>query len=629
MAYFLIGILTFILRSIVVTYGHVFFSIHRVNHTRIPAHGGAMLVINHTSYLDFVMAICVSPRPVKFVTNTYTYSRPWLKGLMKMLNFIPVRPGLSAEAREAFNQAVRRETERGHVVVIFAEGMVSRTGQLLEFRKGVEHLSALLNVPVIPVHFDNLVGSAFSFRAGSNRMERFSLRHWRRRVTLRVGMPIHGKIEAAVLREKMKDLECESFAERIDRAPGLMRIIQRNLRPGAGGSWSAGDAAQGFDTLPESLSRLHRALSDALRDEKTVVVLLPASTMQLRINLYLFSRGICIVNADPDWDNEERLHVCRKTGASTLITSRAWKAVRCGPVEQRIIHVEDLNLAFENGRKVGISCRKQRCPMPPSPEPLPAVVFFDGRGEALTPVSLTQQNLLAVIVGLRQVQFFPKGARFFSDLPMYHSYGWVLQFLLPLVCDLRYTGLGSGAGPADFNAALAASGADTVLCTPAQLRSLAAAYAPAAFPTLVTVFTADIDPRHPSVAALEQTGLRIYTCAGLNRTSSVCCVNTQDFTGVDIAGEALAQPGHAAGTIGKPLPGLCMRPFSPHGKPAEWGRLYVRGAAVARSSEGSAPEGWVATPWEGQVLESGFVQVSAMAHESLATGDGNASAPEA
>ena len=63
-------------------------------------------------------------------------------------------------------QDARAELKAGHVVCIFAEGAISRTGNLLPFKRGMEKIVDGLDVPVVPVHLDRLWGSIFSFEGG-------------------------------------------------------------------------------------------------------------------------------------------------------------------------------------------------------------------------------------------------------------------------------------------------------------------------------------------------------------------------------------------------------------------------------------------------------------------------------
>src|SRR6266550_9523026 len=56
--------------------------------------------------------------------------------------------------------------EGGDIVCIFAEGQMTRIGQLLPFRRGFERIMKGVDAPIIPVHLDNVWGSIFSFERG-------------------------------------------------------------------------------------------------------------------------------------------------------------------------------------------------------------------------------------------------------------------------------------------------------------------------------------------------------------------------------------------------------------------------------------------------------------------------------
>jgi acyl-[acyl-carrier-protein]-phospholipid O-acyltransferase/long-chain-fatty-acid--[acyl-carrier-protein] ligase len=91
------------------------------------------------------------------------YERKALRWLFRLMQAIPIAGG--PEAPAALAQA-RQALQEGHVVCIFAEGAVSRTGDLLPFKRGFERIIEGLEVPVIPVHLDRLWGSIFSFQGG-------------------------------------------------------------------------------------------------------------------------------------------------------------------------------------------------------------------------------------------------------------------------------------------------------------------------------------------------------------------------------------------------------------------------------------------------------------------------------
>ncbi len=90
---------------------------------------------------------------------------PLLGKLFSLMRAIPTGGGGARGAVGAIRRA-REELAAGHVVCIFAEGAISRTGNMLPFKRGFEKITDDLDVPVIPVHLDQVWGSIFSFKDG-------------------------------------------------------------------------------------------------------------------------------------------------------------------------------------------------------------------------------------------------------------------------------------------------------------------------------------------------------------------------------------------------------------------------------------------------------------------------------
>src|SRR5262249_37309490 len=59
-----------------------------------------------------------------------------------------------------------RALQNGELVCIFPEGQMTRIGQMMPFRRGMERILKGVDVPVIPVHIDGIWGSIFSFSGG-------------------------------------------------------------------------------------------------------------------------------------------------------------------------------------------------------------------------------------------------------------------------------------------------------------------------------------------------------------------------------------------------------------------------------------------------------------------------------
>ena len=110
----------------------------------------------------------------------------------------------------------KREMEAGHLVCIFAEGAISRTGSMGPFKRGMERMVGGLDVPIIPVHLDRLWGSIFSFKGGK------FLKKWPERlplpVTISFGEPMPSSSDAQQVRPVVNELASDAAALRA--APG-------------------------------------------------------------------------------------------------------------------------------------------------------------------------------------------------------------------------------------------------------------------------------------------------------------------------------------------------------------------------------------------------------------------------
>jgi len=124
-----------------------------------PAQGGVLLIANHLSYVDVVALQLASPRPLRFIGYRGAEGNwffDWVFGLAGVIAISSERP------LEAIKLAVRA-LERGEVVAVFPEGMISRTGQLMKIERGFEVMARHSGAAVLPAAVDGLWGSIFSF----------------------------------------------------------------------------------------------------------------------------------------------------------------------------------------------------------------------------------------------------------------------------------------------------------------------------------------------------------------------------------------------------------------------------------------------------------------------------------
>ncbi len=129
----------------------------------IPVSGAAILVCNHVSFIDAVLLMAASPRPIRFIMDHRIFPTPLLGTLFRLGKAIPIAPQRedAAAYERAFAEA-RAVLEDGELLCIFPEGGITRDGSLGEFKGGVMKILQTHPVPVVPMALTNLWGSYFS-----------------------------------------------------------------------------------------------------------------------------------------------------------------------------------------------------------------------------------------------------------------------------------------------------------------------------------------------------------------------------------------------------------------------------------------------------------------------------------
>jgi 1-acyl-sn-glycerol-3-phosphate acyltransferase len=154
----------------------------------IPTAGPAILACNHVSFVDAVLLMAASPRPICFIMDHRIFKVPLLGWLFRLAKAIPIAPRAEdPEAYEAaFDKAVK-VLEEGDLLCIFPEGSITRDGTLQEFKGGIMKILERQRVPVIPMALTNLWGSYFSRIEKEGAMMRPFRRGWFSSVGLNVG----------------------------------------------------------------------------------------------------------------------------------------------------------------------------------------------------------------------------------------------------------------------------------------------------------------------------------------------------------------------------------------------------------------------------------------------------------
>ncbi len=168
----------------------------------IPVEGAAVLVCNHVSFIDAILLMAASPRPIRFIMDHRIFKQPVLGPLFKLAKAIPIAP--QKEDPVAYEAAFERAAQvlrDGDILAIFPEGAITRDGELQEFKGGIMKILERaktdgVDVPVIPMALTNLWGSYFSRIEERNGQRVAMVRPFRRGMFSRVGLNVGSAVAA-------------------------------------------------------------------------------------------------------------------------------------------------------------------------------------------------------------------------------------------------------------------------------------------------------------------------------------------------------------------------------------------------------------------------------------------------
>ena len=177
----------FLMRFIAWMLIHSVYRLQKAGLDRIPEEGPALIVCNHVSFVDPVVILAASPRPIRFVMDHRIFRIPVLSFVFRSSRAIPIAPAKedAAMMERAFAE-VAAALKEGELVAIFPEGRITDTGELYPFRPGIKRILEADPVSVVPMALRGLWGSFFSRKDGAAMSK-----PWRfvpfRRIALAVG----------------------------------------------------------------------------------------------------------------------------------------------------------------------------------------------------------------------------------------------------------------------------------------------------------------------------------------------------------------------------------------------------------------------------------------------------------
>jgi acyl-[acyl-carrier-protein]-phospholipid O-acyltransferase/long-chain-fatty-acid--[acyl-carrier-protein] ligase len=608
---------------------HTIYRVRVLGRDNLPVKGPALLVCNHVSYMDGFFLVASTHRLVRFVVWGGLANSWYLRWLARIMGTIPISASDGPKALARSLRKARDALRDGELVCVFAEGQISRIGQMLKFKRGFERVVHGVDAPIVPTFLDCVWGSIFSFQGGRVFWKLPKALPYP--VTVSFGKPLPPDTDTFKVRMAVQELGAASADRRKSRQRPLHRefIRQAARRPfrfcmadSRGTELTFGKALAGVVALTRAFKR------KLPPDDRMVGVLLPPSVGGSLVNFALLSAGKVPINLNYTASAEAVASSLRQCQIKTIISSpEVLKRIKLTlPIEPTPIEefrrditkwdkfvgalagfvlpgwVTDHWLLRLGGTKM---------------DDLATVIFSSGSTGEPKGVMLSHHNVISNAEGVIQVIDPTPHDRVIGVLPLFHSFGFLVNLMVPFM-------VGAGAvyhsNPLDSKEVgdLAEKyGGTILLATPTFLRAYTRKISKEQFKTMRLVLTgAEKLPREVANAFSEKFGFEPMEGYGCTELSPVVSVNTRDFQCAD--GN---QIGNKPGTVGHPIPGVAaciVHPETFQEMPlGQNGLLLVKGPNVMMGYLGK-PEltekvirnGWYVTGDIAHLDEDGFITIT-------------------
>src|SRR5579863_4749446 len=615
-----------LLRLVLWMVTHSIYRIRVEGRENIPETGGALFVANHMSLVDALLLLASTDRPIRFLMYKGIYDLPFVKPGAKMIRAIPIsselRPREMLQSLREASNAIRA----GEVVCIFAEGQITRIGQMLPFRRGMERIMKGVDAPIVPVNLDGVWGSIFSFERG-----RFLWKMPRSipyPVTVSFGAPMPPTSTTFEVRRAVQNLQTEAYKHHKKRLHTLHRewvstAHRHPLRFGIGDKRRP-RMKWGGALLASIL--LARRLRKTWAGQEMVGILLPPSVPGALVNYAATLSGKIPVNLNYTASNETLASCAAQCKLETVITTKLLLEKIPLEVPGKAILLEEAAASPTTGEKLtalllwflpGWWLERLLGGRTRSLDDLATVIFSSGSTGEPKGVMLTHYNIASNIEQVGQTFMLDRTDCLLGVLPFFHSFGFTVTLWMPAVLGV---GVAYHPSPLDLSAIseiVRDYRVTFLLATPTFLQAYLRRCSPEDFGSLqFVVVGAEKLPERLALAFEDRFGIRPLEGYGATECSPVVAVNTKDFRA-----PGFRQVGAKRGRIGHPLPGVSVRIVDadtrepvPVGTP---GLLLVRGPNVMKGYLGKPEktaevlqDGWYVTGDIAAEDEDGFLTIT-------------------
>ena len=530
--------------------------------------GPALIVANHTSFLDVVLLVASIPRTLTFAIDSYWAQVWWLRPLLRVFKALPVNPNQPLATRgliDVLNQ--------GELVVIFPEGRITTTGSIMKVYDGPGLIAAKSKAPIMPVIID---GAQYT-RFGRLRETHKNLA--KKPITMTILEPRDLEVKSNP-GDKQRDhrrragealynlmAECRFQTQNCDQ--NLWTALETAARQYGPGRLILEDAKRepvSYRGLKFRAKLLGRYLTPLTQAGENVGLLMPNSVASVAVLFGLWAAGRAGVMLNYSQGAGPLASALSTAQIKTVVTSRAFLEstgldALAGNLPVKLVYLEDLKFSLTD--KISTFFWKAT---PAAPDTPAVLVFTSGSEGKPKGVALSHHNVAANVRQFTTRVDITEDDVVFNALPMFHAFGLTVGVMLPVLAGVRGFNYVSPLHTKIVPELIYDTRATAVIASD----TFASAWGKNAHPfdfSSIRFMIVGAEKLKPKTRDLyfEKFGLRIFEGYGVSETTPVLAVNSHLL--------------YRAGSVGRLLPGLTHR-LDPVEGVEVGGKLVVSGPNV-------------------------------------------------
>ncbi len=404
----------------------------------IPADNRLLIVANHESFLDGLLLGLFIPKKATFVVHTTVLKNWWYRQFLRLTPHLAVDPASPYAMKK-----VIKLLEAGKNVVIFPEGRITLTGNLMKIYDGPGFVAAKTGATILPIRIDGAAQSYFG-RLSSHHPRKlhpkvsltimpttsvvmpkpshhsFPTAKQRRRIA---GEGMRSIMQKMLFQSQKSRTLFEAFLDAVDKFGSSYKLIE-----------DMNETEETYQDLLKKSLALGRIASKVSAPGEVIAVLMPniTNTLALLLGMSAFNRVPAMLNYTSGTAGMQ--NACIAANIKTVITSHKFieaanlQAIVDSLQNLNIVYLEDLRADFgvmDRAWLMGYALHYPRSAMEPNKSEQTGVVLFTSGSEGKPKgVVHSHKSILANIAQIMAVLDVNPTDKMMMVLPVFHSFGF-------------------------------------------------------------------------------------------------------------------------------------------------------------------------------------------------------------